>query len=90
MAWVRARRMAPKFDPATSAAQPIGSKGGSAPHSRLTINSAATTLAAAKIGASWAREMSWASRSGEPLSSPAWLVKASDSPPGSRAEIMRL
>ena len=51
--------------------------------------SAATMLAAAKKGASWAREINWTSRSGELSPSPSRLVSPSDSPPGRRAEIMR-
>ena len=46
--------------------------------------------AAAKKGASWAREISWTSRSGDAPSASSPLVSARDSPPGSRAETMRL
>src|SRR5205085_11426574 len=54
------------------------------------IISAATTLAAAKNGASWAREISWTSRSGELSGSTSRTASPADSPPGSRAEIKRL
>ena len=52
--------------------------------------SAATMLAAAKNGASWAREISWTSRSGELSDSASRAARPADSPPGSRAEINRL
>ena len=51
---------------------------------------AATILAAAKKGASWAREISCTSRRGELSSSASRFVRPADSPPGSRAEIKRL
>ena len=60
------------------------------PHRFGSIITAATIFAPAKNGASWARDISWTSRSGElsdrspPAASPA------NSPPGSRAEINRL
>jgi hypothetical protein len=47
-------------------------------------------LAAAKKGASWAREINWTSRSGELSGSSPREVKPADSPPGRRAEIKRL
>ena len=60
------------------------------PSTMPAISKAAMTLAMAKNGASWARAISWASRSGEPLSGALGLVSASDSPPGRRAETIRL
>ena len=46
---------------ARGTASPIGT----APHRQATISNAAAMLAAAKKGASWPREISWTSRSGE-------------------------
>ena len=54
-----------EIDDADRAAQGISQVGGTTPHRLATIISAATILAAAKKGASWAREISWTSRSGE-------------------------
>ena len=61
------------------------------PHRLATIISAATMLAAAKKGASWAREISCASRKRRAfvVALADWSTP-SDSPSGRRAEIMRL
>jgi len=60
------------------------------PHRLASIIRDATILAAAKKGASWAREISWTSRRGVLPVSASRFVRPADSPPGSRAEIKRL
>ena len=86
----RAKSIAPKLTIAMAASHGTSQVGETSPSRFGTIISAATMFAAAKKGASWAREMSWTSRRGE-LSAPTSLAASpADSPPGSRAEIKRL
>src|SRR6185295_17191430 len=90
IAWVRARCIAARLIAATAAAHGTSHGAGFAPHRLATIIRAAMMLAAAKKGASWAREISWTSRNGELSPSGARDASPADSPPGSRAEIKRL
>ena len=87
---IRASCMAPRLTTATRAVQASSQLGGTSPHIAAAIIPAATILAAAKNGASWAREISWMSFSGVLSPSAGRLLRPSDSPPGSRAEIIRL
>ena len=57
--------MATRLTPATAPTQASSHIGETLPHRSATMISAATTLAAAKKGARWAREISCTSRSGE-------------------------
>src|SRR6476469_10759941 len=82
--------MAARFTAPTAPAQGRSHAGETEPHRLASIINAATTLAAAKKGASWAREMSCTSRSGEASDSASCAARPADSPPGSRAEIKRL
>ena len=67
------------------------SRVGASPHKAAIIITAATTFAAAKKGASWAREISWTSFSGELANVDSLAGRCpSDSPSGRRAEIIRL
>jgi hypothetical protein len=90
MAWVRASCIAPRLTIATAPHHGASQVTATCPHSTADSISDATILAAAKKGASWAREMSCTSFRGELSSSPVLLVSPSDSPPGRRAEIIRL
>ena len=88
--WVRATCIATKFAIPTVPAQGRRYVRLASPHRAAIIIPAATTFAAAKKGASWAREMSWTSFNGELATSTGSLVIPSDSPSGRRAAVIRL
>src|SRR6185369_17504468 len=82
--------MAAKFAIPTAPAQGRSRVGDTTPHRSAIIISAAKTLANAKKGARWAREISCTSRSGVFSASAPRAARPADSPPGSRAETRRL
>src|SRR5436305_5332252 len=85
--WCRAYCIAPRLTAATAATHGSSQVGEAAPHKFAAMITDATTFAAAKKGASWAREISWTSRSGDVSESLSAAATPADSPPGSRAEI---
>src|SRR6478735_6540263 len=87
---MRASCIAPRLTPPTAKAHGSSKVGPTTFHKLASMISAATIFAAAKKGASWAREISCTSRSGELSDSPSRAARPADSPPGSRAEIKRL
>src|SRR6476661_290252 len=90
MDWVRASCMKPRLKTPTAPAHGNSHSAGITSHRFATIMRTATMLAAAKKGASWAREISWTSRSGELSDSASCAARPADSPPGRRAETKRL
>jgi hypothetical protein len=87
--WIRAHCIAPRLITATATSHGTSQVAGS-PHRLGIIIIAAIIFAAAKKPASWAREISCTSRSGDVSPSAPFAARPADSPPGSRAEIKRL
>src|SRR5690242_9593119 len=87
--WILANCMAARFTTAIETNHGTSQVAGS-PQRFGIIIIAAIIFAAAKKPASWAREISWTSLSGDVSSSGPLAASPADSPPGSRAEIKRL